>query len=467
MRKINDNMLYFSFKSLLFLLGFTRVLTYNRNPCPSRIANQFQFPDCYVPDMDSSLLLTSASFLFSHNAATGYLPSPHNPVAGAISSYGKNQLGTVYEQLQNGARALDLRPYMLSNGTMIMHHGGIHLPVSLGRIVSDAVQWCEDNPEELVLIFHSNLFHESSQDADNFLGLQEMKNIYNNFGVNYLDCSSVYGLTVGDTFGLASINPKNNNNNNNGDKKNGYLLALDAQDYYGSFCGKMNWIEDQLVTCYPKPSYYYNYGEEKKAMNVRCTEQRKSKEPFKSLKNYILQSANNDPTDYRYELGPPEDLYNHPFNEIQAFWQVDTYSIKKGLSQFSNLLDDNKKSRINENLVQIIYNGEFKAISLFAIDNVALNGNAILSVLRNQCGQSSLDTCGAQIPLPKLSRKSTHTVSYILIASIYLGVLIWMGIMIVDIRRVTKQNTNSPKGEDDGAMPSTSCDLSSPYGIWT
>ena len=452
-------MLHSFFKSLIFLLVFSRGLTYNRNPCPSRIANQFQFPDCYVPDIDPSLPLTSASFVFSHNAATGYLPSPHNPVAGAISSYGKNQLGTVYEQLQNGARALDLRPYMLSNGTMIMHHGGIHLPVSLERIVSDAVQWCEDNPDELVLIFHSNLSHESIQDADSFLGLQQMKNIYNMFGVNYLDCSGVYGLTVGDTFDLASIT-KNNR---------GHLLALDAQDYYGSFCGKMNWIEDQLVTCYPKPShdyYYYDDRTEKRGMNnVRCTEQKKSEEPFKSLKNYILQSANNDQTDYRYELGPPEDLYNYPFNEIQAFWQVDAYSIKKGLSQFSTLLDDNKKSRINEELVRIIYNGEFKAISLFAVDNVALNGNALLSVLRNQCGQSSLETCGNQIPIPKLSRKSTHTLSFLLIASIYAGLLIWMGIMIVDVLRL-KKRANSQKG-DDGTISSTNDNLSSPLGIWT
>lgn len=416
------------FLILILLANIQEILTYNRKPCPRRIARQFQLPDCYVPDIDQSLQLSSASFLLSHNSGTGYLSLTDNAVVSAISSYGKNQYGTAYDQLQNGARALDLRPFMLSNGTVILHHGEVLLPVSLEKFVSDVIKWCNENPDELILIFHSNLFHESSEDAANYLGLQEMKNVYTKLGVNYVDCGSVYGLTVGDTLELAKLS-----------NSNGYVLALDWQDYYGSFCGKMNWFESELVTCYPYPSFISS--EKKDFTQVRCTEQKRSEEPMKSLKSYILESANNDPTDDKWELGPPEDLYSYPFNEIQALWQVDAYSIQKGLTHFSNLLDDNKKSRINEEIVEMVYNEEFRSISLLAIDNVALNGNALLSVLRNQCGQSVLEECGNQIRHPRISHKGASTMSFVATVSIYLAAIIWMAFVVSDARRLKRRDS--------------------------
>mmetsp|Transcript_46829 Transcript_46829/g.98335 ORF Transcript_46829/g.98335 Transcript_46829/m.98335 type:complete len:130 (-) Transcript_46829:162-551(-) len=74
----------------------------------------------------------------------------------------------------------------------------------------------------------------------------------------------------------------------------------------------------------------------------------------------------------------------------------------------SNLLDDNMRSKVNEEMVKMAYNGEFNAISVFALDNVALNGNAMLSVLRNACGQSVIDddldvnSCGTDLLLPNM-----------------------------------------------------------------
>ena len=82
-----------------------------------------------------------------------------------LSLYGKTQVGTVYDQLNDGARALDLRPKIYNNGTIGFHHGSlIDVPLSsitLGRLLEDAKQWCKENPKELVLIFHSELVHEA------------------------------------------------------------------------------------------------------------------------------------------------------------------------------------------------------------------------------------------------------------------------------------------------------------------
>ena len=74
-------------------------------------------------------------------------------------------MGTVYDQLNDGARALDLRPKMYANGTIGFHRGSLlDIPLSyitLGGLLEDAKLWCKNNPKELVIIFHSQMVHEA------------------------------------------------------------------------------------------------------------------------------------------------------------------------------------------------------------------------------------------------------------------------------------------------------------------
>lgn len=186
--------------------------SYHRAPCKKvAVRRQFQFTDCYVPNLNPELYLTEASFVMAHDAATGYLnikgdsdttSNTNNNGGGAYSNeydgvdnmnnnnqqnnnqqsnnnnivmntittkllslYGKTQVGTVYEQLNDGARALDLRPKIFNNGTVGFHHGSlIDIPltsVTLSSLLAHAKQWANDNPTELVLIFHSELVHEA------------------------------------------------------------------------------------------------------------------------------------------------------------------------------------------------------------------------------------------------------------------------------------------------------------------
>ena len=145
-------------RQFLFLFCTIRYISvfvscYKRKPCVQR--HQFQFPDCYIPDLDLSQLLSSASFLFSHDSGTGYMKQGVRSTF--ISSYAKTQIGTAYDQLNDGARALDLRPKLLRNGTVVLQHGIVTIPVTLDDLVSDAVRWCTENSNELVLLMHSNL----------------------------------------------------------------------------------------------------------------------------------------------------------------------------------------------------------------------------------------------------------------------------------------------------------------------
>jgi len=203
----------------------------------------------------------------------------------------------------------------------------------------------------------------------------------------------------------------------------GYLLAVDRHDMYASFCGKANWATDQLVTCHSRYRYYGQAQQDEEGPDdeggegngdahvsyIHCTDTAGTGvSKLSSLVAYTTASTNNDASDASYELGPPADESYYPFNQIQGFWQVDATSVQIGIMHASNLLDDNRRSSVNEEMVILAYNEKFAAISVFALDNVALNGNALFSVLRNACGQSVIkddgDTpaCGQDLIMPNM-----------------------------------------------------------------
>jgi hypothetical protein len=278
---------------------------YHRSPCKSSsVRRQFQFSECYVPNMNPDLYLTQASFLMAHDAATGYLNAKVSGInrtnandstsqnnnglkntvtTRLLSLYGKTQVGSVYDQLNDGARALDLRPKLYNNGTIGFHHGSlIDIPltsVNLEGLLEDAKKWCSENPKELVIIFHSELVHEAGQnglssqvyakttdDANNddanagndddaqenyayyndqqeqyeyenddvqhaydgydyfYTGIAELKKVYKDAGVPYYSCNEMSGLTVEEAMDMADLSKS-------GGK--GYLLAVDRHDMYG------------------------------------------------------------------------------------------------------------------------------------------------------------------------------------------------------------------------------------------
>ena len=121
-------------------------------------------------------------------------------------------VGDVYQQLDDGARALDVRPKLLSDGTVVLHHGALSISITLETLVTDAIRWSNDNPTELVLILHHNLAYSSasndddngSESSNNFnvpsadTAVAALSQVYANLGVPYVSCSDLYGLTVGE-----------------------------------------------------------------------------------------------------------------------------------------------------------------------------------------------------------------------------------------------------------------------------
>ena len=387
---------YFLSSSWYFVVFWaTTVGSYYYSPCNRRHRREFQLPDCYVPPLSTSLDLSQASFLMSHNAATGYIQATSSSVGGLAAPYAKTQVGSFYQQLNDGARALDLRLKLLKNQTIVFHHGSVQISTSLEQGLQDVLQWANQNPQELVLLLPSHFDYENSNTGGNGLAVYAA-NLYQKYGISYFSCKDVYGWNVQDAMDASAVG-------------NGHVLVMDSQDYYGTPCAKSNWIEQRLVTCWTS----HDSGGKRK--NCKTDDSY-----FTDLLQYAMESSNNEATDDFSTLGPPASLDQTPFNEIQALWQSTTNSIVTGLAHFSTLLQDNTQSRVNEKMATAVYEGKFKAISLFGVDNVAEHGRQLLSVLRTQCGQSETEsTCGTNLVPPRSSssvRISVHDVFWTLFA---------------------------------------------------
>lgn len=401
-----------------FLLAIP-VLAYTHSSCTRRTRHEFQFPDCYLPSLNNDLSFTQASFVYSHNAATGYIHKNSLSKTGLSASYSQTQVGTLYQQLQDGARALDVRPLLLRNGTVIFQHDSIRIPVIMEQLVIDTLQWCAEHPNELVLWLPNHFQYETQDtiqfrdtDDDAYRYLEEqysdddasfslhdaMSSILERFQIPHFDCSDVHELTVGDVMDMAQL-----------PDHGGSILVLMNEN--GNLCGKENWLSgNRMVSCVYK--------------GHSCTT---SNVPWQELRNTILQSVHNEPTDDRNVLGPPASTYYTPLNEVQAFWQVDLNSVLSGISKFSSILQDNQRSHLNAELVDMVYDQELESISLLGVDNVHLHGNALLSVVRNQCGQQDDSTfsCGQDLPHP-IVRDEPHWVVYLLtIYGVWVVASVW------------------------------------------
>lgn len=379
-------MMIWCLKTLLLWIG---VHSFQHIDCHRQLRKEFQYPNCYLPSLDPDLLLSDAHFLYAHNAATGYI-RPELSKTGLSSSYSKTQVGSIYQQLQHGARALDLRPLLLNNGTVVFQHDAIRIAVSLTQVVREIITWCSENPDEIVLGL-PNHYLAVDDDMDVYTAVTS---VLDDSGIPYLTCEQVYGWTIGEFQNSIAL------------ETGGYFGVILSES--GRSCAKENW--DASITCY--------------SSGHRCT----NGGNWDLVLDYMLQVANNDANDD--ELGPSSDLETYPLFENQGLWQVDGTSVVQGTARFSTLLRDNKISRINERVVDLVYDQKLESISLLAVDNVAIHGNALLSVLRSQCGQTLADQCGPELPKPRLQHY------YIRWYYVLLGAyVVWFAVSVVYFKR--------------------------------
>jgi len=294
--------------------------------------------------------------------------------------------------------------------------------------------------------------------------------VYGNVGMAYQHCPDEYGITVGEAMDMAVLSG------------GGYAMALAYQNRYAGSCVKQNYIEERMVAC-----YYKSTDSAGGSRSSQCTNGNRDTSPMKDLIQYMKESANNDPTDSNAELGPPANLYYTPFNKIKGIWQTSAYSAQQGLLHFSTILQDNSRSNLNAELVRLVYEGEFNAVSLLAVDNAALDGNALFSVLRTRCGQSDEywedassgdgsgagTVCGTALDLPGMQVRSTTitTVLLMLFSTVYVVFFVYYRFVTRKTDTTTDANlTPTPIDQDDptrlSGQPIELTTVRSRVGVW-
>jgi len=137
--------------------------------------------------------------------------------------------------------------------------------------------------------------------------------------------------------------------------------------------------------------------------------------------------------------------------------------------------------------VRLVYEGEFNAVSLLAVDNAALDGNALFSVLRTRCGQSDEywedassgdgsgagTVCGTALDLPGMQVRSTTitTVLLMLFSTVYVVFFVYYRFVTRKTDTTTDANlTPTPIDQDDptrlSGQPIELTTVRSRVGVW-
>jgi hypothetical protein len=98
--------------------------------------------------------------IMAHDAATGYLDGTD-----LITQWAKTQSTGLFGQLQCGARALDIRPLLLRNGTLVMHHGFVDVPRKLEDGIAEVIDWSRRHRRQLVLLYFSKCLNPGCEMA--------------------------------------------------------------------------------------------------------------------------------------------------------------------------------------------------------------------------------------------------------------------------------------------------------------
>jgi len=307
-----------------------------------------------IPKLNYSTPLLETSFVFAHNAATGYMTTPPISDIGQYltKAFAKNQEGSFYDQLNDGAKALDLRvQYSEEKGLQFKHGKVVVEEIEWSDGINDIIRFHEENEDEPVILVYSHLRGEGALEA-----IQES---FTSFNISMVECADLVGVTIGEALELAGSS----------------LFALND-------CAKSNWFEGELVYCY-SPDY------------EPCTDADWTVAPFTDLQDYVRMNMENSGED------------NFSMNIVQGSWQGELSSYQESIFAGSNLLQDNSMSAINGFLLKLVEDDSFSSlpINLLSIDNVLEGGKELERALRIRC--CAENTVSPTISPPTISPTSS------------------------------------------------------------
>lgn len=292
--------------------------------------------------------------LYSHNAGTGYMTTSNVLVlSGADAIYNlasasqllllsQNHVGTFADQLNCGARGLNVRP-QVHEGRLIMHHGFVGVDVLLSDALDDVVAWANANPSELVILGISQCDGADCDVDSDAVMTSKGFHIYD-------DCSSALSTLnvtdarlAGELSGGGSV-----------------IVFKDAEG-----CIEQNYDEGNLARCYPQ--YTPVFGRRR----------------LRRLRKLQSQAANSC---YLQSPGPyadlKEDLFEQTAGELNlpvmthqnAHWQYTTADLEATFLLNSGIVGDSSRSEVNIFVQKLVEAGDLASINLLQVDNVCDGG---------------------------------------------------------------------------------------------
>ncbi|GMI40010.1 hypothetical protein TrCOL_g13884 [Triparma columacea] len=89
--------------------------------------------------------------IFAHDAGTG-LMTLDKPESIFVNAAAQTQVGSLVDLANCGARAFDIRPWLLEDGSLVTHHGGYLCEEKLEKELKNLIEWNAKHPQEFVLI---------------------------------------------------------------------------------------------------------------------------------------------------------------------------------------------------------------------------------------------------------------------------------------------------------------------------
>ena len=344
-----------SILSLLFATSFMMAAT------ASKIARY-----AATADVDLDTPFNMVPLLMTHDTATGYLGeddvyyNPRTPQEKLVA-WAKTQIGNLTAQLNCGARAFDMRPYLKGDGELVARHGAVVIPkANFNGMLTEIKDWAHDHENELIVaeIFGCNgdveVYGENTTvDACFNQTVKELEDV----GIPYIreTCEAktyqdgLKGWTYQTALERSSLLETTG--------KAGHVIAI------WSGCFDSNY--DGSLAC---SGYEYD---SRPGVSTRYNCHLNGQNPSYPFNRTMVD------LDRVSRQGP--NMTSGNLWQMQALWQVSEGAVAVGTGYFSSILYDIQQSRLNRASFERLAdpNTPWKQVNLFEVDNVCDQGNNI------------------------------------------------------------------------------------------
>jgi len=327
----------------------------------------------------------------THDAGTGLATSPTCDVAHQINNFLVTQPeGPLSSQLQCGARALDLRPYV-QDGQLKIHHGSQVIDHDFSDAVNDLVAWANKHPGDIIYIYSSHC--DGSSDDDKAQCPQKMADAFAAAEIKLYqnpNCNDLWSMTVGEAIETGRLSG------------GGSIVATwgcVAQNYDKTIQCYTSSLEGDLVAIQAlrtaaeqdarlQPVLAFAESKSSKEQGLMSNEALDNTSFFHSTKGapratcYGSDSSAFDQLwDYMTKTTSQAQSY---FSMAQAHWQYSTSAIAQGVLHGSCILEDEASAEVNKKVADKIRAGEFPYVNMLEVDNVCDGGPDLLAALRER-----------------------------------------------------------------------------------